>query len=334
MSEIRYYNVKEEPFELYGVCRQNEFARLPDELIEILNEGIAVTARESAGVRVRFATDSEHISICAKMSSVGRHALATLTATAGFDLYEDFCVVGDSRFIGSFRTPYNCTDGYTDTIYVGNGGMRYYTVYFPIHSRVTELTIGVDENAQVKNGKPYRDMLPIVIYGSSSVQGTGASRPGLTYTNTLSRRLNADVINLGFTGCARAEDAITDYIGSIDMSAFVCDYDYNAPSVEYLRLTHFRLYENFRAMKPNTPYIIVSRLISADANALERRFTVEDTYRRAKQTPDDSVYYINGESLFYGKDENEYTVDGICPNDLGHKLIEYGVECVIKRALN
>ncbi|MFR6641611.1 MAG: hypothetical protein ACLUSP_10070 [Christensenellales bacterium] len=37
------------------------------------------------------------------------------------------------------------------------------------------------------------------------------------------------------------------------------DYDYNAPSPEYLAETHFRFYKTYRARRPETPIVMISK---------------------------------------------------------------------------
>ena len=64
-------------------------------------------------------------------------------------------------------------------------------------------------------------------------QGACASKAGSCYTTLLARRLDAAQINLGFSGNAKGKEIIARYIASLDMSLFVYDYDYNAPSTVY-----------------------------------------------------------------------------------------------------
>lgn len=61
------------------------------------------------------------------------------------------------------------------------------------------------------------------------------------YTALLLRWLDADYINLGFSGSAKGELEIASYIAGLEMSVLIIDYDHNAPTVEYLeKLTrHF-----------------------------------------------------------------------------------------------
>ncbi|WP_240765073.1 SGNH/GDSL hydrolase family protein [Paenibacillus dendritiformis] len=48
----------------------------------------------------------------------------------------------------------------------------------------------------------YRNEKKVIIYGTSNTQGTCASRPGMGYTNILSRRIPLEFMNLGFSAVA------------------------------------------------------------------------------------------------------------------------------------
>ena len=86
----------------------------------------------------------------------------------------------------------------------------------------------------LKDAPEYRIKKPVVYYGSSITQGGCASKPGSSYESILSRRFDCDYINLGFSGTAKGEDEIVDYIKGLEMSVFVMDYDHNAPTTEHL----------------------------------------------------------------------------------------------------
>lgn len=45
----------------------------------------------------------------------------------------------------------------------------------------------------------------------------------------------------------------------INMSAFVLDYDHNAPSAEYLRDTHKNMFDAIRKSNSDLPIIMLSR---------------------------------------------------------------------------
>ena len=83
------------------------------------------------------------------------------------------------------------------------------------------------------------------------------------------------------------------------------------------------------------PIIMVTRpnVATNGASAMERKDVVIDTYRAARDAGDSNVYYVDGESFFLGKYENECTMDGVHPNDLGFTLMAEGIESEIRRAL-
>ena len=231
-TDVRFHSVREEPFDLYNFYdpkNQPIFRRLPEDVAEATSEGVAKLSRETAGGRVRFSTDSQYILIKAEMPVIGRSSHMTLAMSAGFHLYEDY-ETGESSYHRVFMPPYKMEGGYEQIIRFGSRKLRHFTINFPIHSVVSELYVGLQEDAVLGGGLKYRNEKPIIIYGSSIVHGTAATRPGLVYTNILSRYLNMNVINLGFSGRALAEPAITDYLSKQDMLLFVCDYDHNAPN--------------------------------------------------------------------------------------------------------
>ena len=332
--DIKFYDVRRAPFELYNLydpVNQPIFRRLPEDVAEATSPGVARLCRETVGARVRFSTDSQYITIKTKQFAMGRAVHLPFLTNAGFDLYED--TETDSRFIRPFLPPVGMTDGYEQIIKLGSRKLRYFTIYFPVHSGVEELLIGLQNDAVVGPGKKYLNEKPIVVYGSSIVHGTGATRPGLVYTNLLCRRLNMDVVNLGFSGNAKGEEAIARYMATLDMDIFVSDYDHNAPNAEYLRQTHKPLYEIIREKNPDLPYIMISRpnVATRPKEANERRDVIIDTYRYARSIGDRNVYYIDGETFFLGRYENDCTVDGSHPNDLGYALMADGIEATIRR---
>ncbi len=330
------HSVREEVFDLYNFYNPRGeaiFRRLPPDVASAASERVARLAKESAGGRVRFSTNSKYVLIKAVEPVVGRNSHITLASSAGFDLYEDTDT--DSRYIKAFMPPYKMDGGYEQIIRFPDSRTRRLTINFPVHSVVSELYVGIEPGASLGHGKPYREMPPVVVYGSSIVHGTAATRPGLIYTNMLSRRLGADVINLGFSGNAKAEIPMMEYISGLCMSVFVYDYDHNAPTVEYLRDTHRRGYEIVRAAQPDLPIILISRpnVATNPHQAIERKDVIIDTFRFARENGDKNVYYIDGETFFLGKWEDECTMDGVHPNDLGFTLMADGIEAVIRRAL-
>lgn len=335
---VAFYDVRREPFRVYGLYdykNQPIFRRLPEEVAAATSDGVAHLSKHTAGGRVRFATDSDFICIKAKMNSITLLPHMPTSGTAGFDLFIDSPDGAESRYVRTFMPPWHTKDeGYESRIDLGSKKLRYFTINFPSYSGVDELLVGISEGSTLGEGLPYRSLAPFVYYGSSITQGGCASRSGNIYQNVVCRRTNVDYINLGFSGNGRAEDAIVDYMASLQMSAFISDYDHNSPSREHLSATHYKMYEKIRAAHPDIPYIMLSKCDldnSYDAN-LARREVVYESFCRARANGDKNVYYIDGASIFRGPYQNMCTVDSCHPNDLGFALMADAITAELERA--
>jgi hypothetical protein len=195
--------------------------------------------------------------------------------------------------------------------------------------------VELDKNAIVKEGKGYIPIKPILYYGSSITQGASASRPDNSYQAIISDRLNVDYICLGFAGCAKGEEQIVDYLTTVDCSIFVCDYDHNALTADFLSDTHKRLYERYRAVRPQTPIIFVSR---ADdkcfPNGDERAEIIKATYKNAQLNGDNNVWFIDGREIYPKYIREHCTVDDCHPTDLGFYFMSEKIGNVIEKIIN
>lgn len=341
-EDIEFYNVKSEPFRLYGLCdakNGDHFKRLPEEVAAATSDAVLSLSKCTAGGRVRFSTDSDRVVIFAKEPHVRRMYHATLMMSAGFDMYLDDPLSGDSRFYGIFKAPYNMKNGYVAEISFPSREIRHLTVNFPLYGEVSELYIGICKGSTIGEGAKYCGGKPIVFYGSSITQGGCASRSGIAYTSIVARKLNMDHLNLGFSGNGRAENAIVEYMAGLDMAVFVSDYDHNAPTVEHLKNTHYKMYETIRAANPELPYVMISRpdfvkRANDVADSVARREVILESYRRAlNEKGDKNVYFIDGESFFNNDFADCTTVDGTHPTDFGMVCMAEKIGRVLKDIL-
>ena len=331
-EDIKFFSVNEAPFKIYGVYYENGlFRRLPEEIAMATNSGVHALHSHTAGGRVRFKTDSPYVAIHAKMPAIGKMPHFALTGSAGFDMYEN--VNGEQRYVKSFVPPFNITGGYESVIDFEDASLREITINFPLYSSISELYIGISDNSILLEPEPYNIEIPFVYYGSSITQGGCASRPGNSYQSKISREFNADYVNLGFSGSARGEDAIADYIASLDMSLFVLDYDHNAANVTELEKTHEKMFLKVRAKHPEIPIIIMSRpkYYLNDEEQI-RRDVIIRTYQNARENGDKNVYFIDGRALMMLA-ENEGTVDNCHPNDLGFASMAQALIILLKKII-
>ena len=193
--------------------------------------------------------------------------------------------------------------------------------------------IGISDNSILLEPEPYNIKVPFVYYGSSITQGGCASRPGNSYQSKISRLFNADYVNLGFSGSAGGEDAIADYIASLDMSMFFLDYDHNAPDVEHLKNTHEKLFLKVRKNHPSIPIIIMSRpKFYLNDEEKQRLEIIKSTFENAKSRGDQNVYLLDGKALMQMAG-NEGTVDNCHPNDLGFASMSEALINLLKTIL-
>lgn len=336
-ENIKFYNCLEEPFEVFGLIKPSEkhpyFTRLDQDVADTVNDGVKMLNKHTAGGRVRFKTSSPYVAISVKLHELSKFSHFALTGNMGFDLYERRD--GRERYIKTFFPPNDAPECYEYVIDVGEGGEREHTINFPLYTGVKELYIGLDGNSSVGKCTPYKYTTPVVYYGSSITQGGCASRPGNAYEAMITRKLDCDHINLGFSGSARGEDEMSDYIKNLNMSIFVYDYDHNAPTAEYLRGTHEKMFKAIRAAQPELPIIMVSRPQYKKDEAADKRFEViETTYKNALAAGDKNVYLVDGRKFFEFFDEDCGTVDDCHPNDIGFYCMYKKIGAVVEEILN
>ena len=311
-TDITFYSALSDRFSLHGLIYENNtFRRMPEAFSQPVSRNVHNLCRNTAGGRLRFRTDSSCVIIHAKMPHIGKMSHFALCGSAGFDLYVD------NEYRASFLPPFSVSDGYQSLVDFKSSWMREITIHFPLYSDVSELYIGLDDTAVLEKATPYQNEKPIVCYGSSITQGGCASRPGNAYPAILSRWLDTDSLNLGFTGNAKGEPAMAEFIQSLSMSAFIYDYDHNAPTTEHLENTHENMFKIIRKAHPLLPIVMLSRpKYTLNDEDKERLAIIRRTYENALAKGDQNVYFIDGPTLMqYAK--NEGTVDGCHPTDYG-----------------
>ncbi len=310
---LTFFDIDEAPFKIHGVFREGDhYVRMPAEVAKNVSEGVFGLHTHMAGGRVRFVTDSPYVAISVKLNHVYKMSHFAFTGSIGCDMYSG------TRYIGTIVPPTNVVDVYEGVINVPFTESQEYTINMPLYSGIDKMYIGIKEGCTLKAAPDYAITKPVVYYGSSVTQGGCASRPGNAYQNIISRNLDADFINLGFSGSARAEVEIANYIATLQMSAFVYDYDYNAFSLEHYWESHERMFKIIRAAQPTTPIVMLTRpkyYLSPDER---KRFDVlMNTYNNAVAAGDKNVYYIDGITLLAPEMREAALVDNVHPTDVG-----------------
>lgn len=325
-EDVTWYDVREEPMTLYGIDHTDgRFARLPE---NFPLASLRSFANQSAGGRVRFRTDSSFLTLRAALGTAQNATIFSDNVQLGFDVYrktED----GREVFAGTFRPPMDSRGvGYEGILGVGGTGMREYTVNFPCFTEVKELWIGVQNGSTVEKDGGYRfDSRPVVFYGSSITHGAGASRSGMTYESMICQRLFLNHRNFGFSGMAKGEPEMAEYIASLDMCAFVLDLDHNVYDPAQFRKVYAPFYRIIREAQPELPILMVSAPITGTLPKpfAEKREIIMETFAAAQAAGDRHVAFADGNHLFDGPFAQSCTADGCHPNDLGFYRMAQGI---------
>ena len=322
-----FYDIRSrEEFDIYGLIdpkNTSEFHRVPLSVCDSIGAGMQYFGRNTAGGRIRFSTNSKYVAIRVKMPEIHLRNM-NYAGSAGFDLYIDG--EKESKFYKMFIPPFDFNEVWQGIIMLPGGRKhRNITINFPLYNLVERVEIGIQKSATLGHGKEYTVKKPIVFYGGSHVQGASANKPGNAVSHFVSRYFDADFVNLGFSGNARGEQEMAEFIGSIDASLLIMEYDHNAPTPEFLRQTHYPFYETIRRLRPDMPIIMVSKhdyyicsyYVKTQKENVERRKIVIESYEKARAAGDGNVYFIDGRDLLKGECREDCTVDGVHPNDLG-----------------
>ncbi len=320
-----FHDIQEEPFDIYGLYEPKSYGsytRVPDEVTEKLSVGMQFFAKDTAGGRVRFTTSSKYIAISVKQPLRYLRNMC-YCGSSGFDVYIDG--EKNSKFYKSFIPPFEHNGEWKGIIRFPNKKTRSITINFPLYNHVDEVKIGLQKSATLDHGKEYAIKNPIVHYGGSHIQGASANKPGNAISHFLSRRFDADFVNLGFSGNAIGELEMAEYIASLNPSLFIMEYDHNAPNADWLRKTHYPFYQKVRELRPDLPIIMVSKqdfyncsyYVKKQSENVERRKVIIENFEKAKATGDQNVYFIDGKTLLSGDFREDCTIDGCHPNDLG-----------------
>ncbi|MBQ9548538.1 MAG: SGNH/GDSL hydrolase family protein [Bacteroidales bacterium] len=299
------------------------YTRLPESMHGAVPEKLWNLGLNSAGLYFRFRSNSRTIAVRWENPSSSQYPKLTAGATRGLDLYGR--IDGSWWHFGvALPKKGSCVSEHVFAKSL-DGQMREYILYLPLYGSVNKIEIGVEEGAVLENSDdPHPDRRkPIVIYGTSILQGACASRPGATATNILSRRLDREVINLGFAGSALLEPEMARWMAACPHpSVFVLD---NLPNgtpklIEEQEENFFRI---LRKAHPKVPVVFVEVPyypgVRFDPG---RKKTCESKNQALKKMFDGLVakgetriYYVASDTMI--GDDGEATYDGIHFTDVG-----------------
>jgi len=315
---------------------QDFFDRLPARSLSAVNDDIKGLAKNSTGMAIRFASDTDTLRFRWTLGS-GAYVMTHMAATgsSGLDLYTK--LTDGWAYLGTGRP-----DG--DKVYewqpfAGRPKIeRTYLLDLPLFNQVKSLSIGVTPGssfAVVPNGRGKT----VVFYGTSIVNGGCAARPGMAYPAIIGRALDCETINLGFSGAARMEPVICDLLAELNPDVYVIDALPNMSGEPVTEKT-LNLVRTIRKRHPATPILLVENITYQASRGLgndgsyvsDINAKLRDAYRQLIAEGCPGLSYIEGSALL-GSD-GEGTVDGSHPTDLGFARMAAVIGPAVERALS
>ena len=338
---LKWYDIRGLTMEGQGWSDDGRaFSRLPAKAEGVVRPDVWELGQHSAGLCARFITDSPSISARWDLLR-GELAMAHMPATgvSGLDLYiRDPGAPRYQRYAWIGVGQPTQQEGNESQLVAGlAGGPHEFVLYLPLYNGAEQVEIAVEESASLEPAPP-RDLKPIVIYGTSIVQGGCAARPGMAYTSIIGRTLDWPVINLGFSGNGQAEPEVARLLAEIDPAAYVLDYCPNNDAAGVAERTE-PFVRILREARPDTPIVLVENVIpqryravpSALDGTRQKNAELRAAFERLLAAGVKHLLYVPCENLF-GHD-TEGTVDGIHPTDVGFQRMAATIGPVVEALL-
>jgi hypothetical protein len=334
LQRIAFPDARLEVFGLPGFTPEKGAAlrRLPERLKESLRPPVWSLAQDPSGGRIRFATDSKTIGIAAENPGFSNmHHMASVGEN-GCDLYVD------GRYVGS-AWPDAKGKIVKEWTVAPDRKMRDVTLYLPLYKPIAIQEVQLEPEAEIRPARPYAVSKPVVYYGSSITQGGCASNAGGSCQAILERRLDADFVNLGFSGNGMGEPVLAKAIGELEPSVIVLDF-WGNPSAEQYAAALPPFVDILREKFAKIPILVISpfyfpaeQLGAETAKAQDaKRRTAQHFVENRRKAGDKQIVFVDGLKML-NKNQTEGLVDGVHCNSLGFYFNANGLEPYLRAAL-
>ena len=328
------YTYRDKPIKVFGVPnieKTGVFERVPKEVREKI-PSLEFLGRRTPSARVCFRTDAPRFTLKIELENV--------SPDIGLSIYtcqSAFVYLGqrqNSKLLRIVNPPNYGVTSFEASIEKGEG-VDEITIWLPRNEVVKNVEIEIPNEYKIFEPTPYKYPVPALFYGSSITECAAAANPCASYNALISRHLDLDFYNFGFSGNCKGEIEMADYINTLNFSLFVYDYDHNAPTPEHLEKTHEPFFKRIREKNPDVPVVMITRPTATfDKDAKKRRDIVKKTYENAIKNGDKNVYFVDGEDFFKDFVDKEVCfIDTIHPTDLGFYMMARVIEPFIRRAL-
>lgn len=320
---------------LYWFNKEKRYHRFPLSMENAVRESLVQLASCTSGGQMRFRTDSTRIIISVTNTGCTGYPTMAEVGRRGFDLYTG--APGKEVFWNS-ALPVAGEKSYAASLFTHKERkMRDFTLNFPLYCGVEEVLIGIDADSELLPPQELAVKAPVVIYGTSITQGGCASRPGSAFTNRLSRKLQCEFLNFGFSGQGKNDSEIAELLTTIEAPAmFIIDSEANSVSEELILQNVPRFLDILRARYPETPILIVTK-VTYGPRYTEEIPVLKHVFRKIwlerLENGDKNIYFLDGSTFWEGGDYWENTIDGAHPTDAGFALMAEKMEPVLRDLL-
>ena len=336
-QSLKYYNADD--FPLIGKMSddtEGRYARLPLSCKEKSKKWVWVLGQDTPGLAIRFATNSTMIAAKWTAKRDNNMSHMAMVGVKGLDLY--VLKNGEWRYVRCARPKGKKNEG----VIISNmkGDMNEYMLYLPLYDGIETLEIGVEENALIRQPQVESPVTerPVVCYGTSITQGGCATRPGMAYTNILSRMLNREVVNLGFSGYGHLEYEIAELMTHRNPSVIVMDFIPNVSAAmlnerieEFMSIIEDKIPGVQILFIEHVPFPLAEFDLKKGKWVEESNTALRNVFQELKKKGYRNLHYLKSEHLL-GED-GESTVDGEHFTDLGFYRFAKGICPVVKKLM-
>lgn len=327
---------------------KDAYDRFPARAEQTLNPNVWNISHSSAGLYLKFKTNSSNIWVRYVVQNKGNFAMDHMPATgvSGVDLYaidhSGNWTWAPGRFTFGDTIEYRFTNLEVDHIFAGRDCE--FRLFLPLYNSVKWMQIGVSGDRSFE-ALPLSLEKPIVVYGTSITQGACATRAGLAWTAILERKLDRPLINHGFSGSGQLEKSVIDLMAEIDAKLYILDClpnlttgaGFSADDVEKRIRTSVKILQQ---KHPSVPILLTEHcdenskgIIDTAKNAEFKKVNnvLRKTFVNLQNEGVRNIYLLGNKDI--GQDMDA-TVDGLHPNDVGMIRYANAYEKVIRSIIN
>ena len=266
----------------------------------------AKMARQNAGVRLAFLTDSRTVTFSAEL-------LPDLSGPfCGFDVCENGVLIAHpgGENVAVQRLSATLSEG-----------EKLLELYFPWCKDVILKELILDDGASFK---PHRRSRRMLAFGDSITHGACAVHPSMSYIERLASLLDADVENRGVGGDVFSPGiVVNERVTNVDLViAAYGTNDWGYRTLEHFQKAMPETVEALAARFPNTPVFVIAPLWRTDADTRQSMMGIplhdEVELIRAAARPFENVTVIDAWNFI--PHMQAFFSDHVHPNDLGFGL--------------